>query len=294
MTAPLVSIIVPTRARPHLLPRAVSSVFTQTHQQFELIVVDDNPATARAQTLAALAPWSGDQRLRYVVNQAPRNSAAARNCGLDNACGEWITFLDDDDAYEPRKLERQLALATASDASIVLCGLRYHAGKRIRLRQCGSQAFTGDELLLRAQGATPAIFYRRNDLRFDPECDAAEDVEFFLRIVANARIDTVACVPLPLVEVYQQPSAARTNVLSLALLRGQRRCWMRHARRYSPTARRLLSARLWWMREISGMGWGRRIGAVQAVLHFGGTREIRFLLNLALRRMPLVSRWLSS
>jgi glycosyltransferase involved in cell wall biosynthesis len=291
MTREKISVIVPTRRRAHLLPRAVASVFAQTHREFELIVVDDNDADAeRAATQAALAPWSGDARLRYVVNPTRRNCAAARNCGLRLATGDWATLLDDDDAYHPEKLARQLALANSRGAPLVLCGLRYHAGARTRLRQCSAERFAGAELFTRAQAAAPALFFRRDGIEFDEEFDAVEDADLFLRLVQRWALSDVGNVPAPLVEVFQQN--VRLNTHTTAVLRGQRRLWWRHARNF-PGTRRLLAARMWCAREFSGTGWGRPFAAVKSLWRTGGGGEIRLVANLALRRVPLVRRWVS-
>jgi glycosyltransferase involved in cell wall biosynthesis len=291
MSADRISVIVPTRRRPHLLPRAVASVFAQTHANFELLVVDDNDPADRAATAAALAPWRGDARLRSLVNPHRRNCSAARNCGLRAATGEWVTFLDDDDAYRPAKLARQLALARERNAPLVLCGLCYHAAARLRLRQCDRSRFAGDDLLLRAQASAPALFFRReDDVFFDEEFDAVEDGDIFLRLVARWRLTEVDNVPEPLVDVFQQ--TVRLNTQATPVLRGQRRLWFRHAQRRS-TAARLLAARLWLAREAWGSGWGRPLAAARQVVRLGGLRETRLVLNFALRRVPGVRRWLS-
>jgi len=99
---PRISVIIPTFNRAAWVREAVDSVLAQTFQDFELLVVDDGSTD---ETGAGLAPY-GD-RLRYLY-QVRQGVSAARNRGLELAAGEWITFLDSDDLWLPRKLETQV------------------------------------------------------------------------------------------------------------------------------------------------------------------------------------------
>lgn len=102
---PRVSIVIPTCNRPDLLPRAIRSVLAQTFQDFEIIIVDDG-ARVRAQSVVG---GFSDARLVYVAHEPPRGSGAiARNTGIQKAKGEFVAFLDDDDEWDPRKLEEQV------------------------------------------------------------------------------------------------------------------------------------------------------------------------------------------
>src|SRR4029079_8792614 len=115
-----VSVVIPTTKRPRLLVRAIHSVLAQTMVHFELIVVVDGQ---NADTLRALEGIS-DNRLRIVQNEQPLGPGGARNAGAAVARGTWLAFLDDDDTWEKSKLERQLAMATATRADhpvIVSC-----------------------------------------------------------------------------------------------------------------------------------------------------------------------------
>lgn len=90
---PQLSIIIPTRDRPQLLPRAVQSALSQTMTDLEVIVVDD--ASTQPIDLPA------DPRLRIIRLSTPRGGAGARNVGTEAARGRWIAYLDDDDCLLP-------------------------------------------------------------------------------------------------------------------------------------------------------------------------------------------------
>jgi glycosyltransferase involved in cell wall biosynthesis len=93
MNTPLLSIIIPTHNRPHLLPRAVQSALEQTFEDIEVIVVDD------ASTEKAQLPEHPKLRIIHLPTQ--QGGAAARNVGTEAARGRWITYLDDDDRLLP-------------------------------------------------------------------------------------------------------------------------------------------------------------------------------------------------
>ncbi len=201
---PLVSVILPTRDRSALLPRAVRSVLAQTEGDFELIVVDHNRRESPVTNHPDAAAWLADPRVRVVPAGTAANAAATRNVGLAAARGEWVTYLDDDDAYRPEKLARQLALARAG-APLVLCGAVFHLAGRDRSVQCGAPAWEGDDLILQARWNTPLLFHRHpGTMRFDETLSPGEDAEFGHRLLAAAGAGRVPVVPEALVDIFPQ------------------------------------------------------------------------------------------
>lgn len=99
-----VSVVIPTRARPLLLRRALQSVQRQTAQSWEAIVVVDGPDPETE----ALLREQTDQRIRFIVNETSLGGSEARNVGIRSATGDWIALLDDDDEWLPERLARQL------------------------------------------------------------------------------------------------------------------------------------------------------------------------------------------
>ena len=106
---PLVSAVIPTRGRPHLLVGAIRSALRQTWSRMEVIVVIDGPDRETADALDRII----DPRLRTILLPEPCGGSEARNAGVRVARGDWIAFLDDDDEWLPEKIERQMHTAHA-------------------------------------------------------------------------------------------------------------------------------------------------------------------------------------
>jgi len=103
---PTVSVIIPTYNCAPYVAAAVESALSQTYRPIEVIVVDDGSTD---DTTAVLRGYAG----RIAALSRPNaGAAAARNAGVRHAKGEFLAFLDADDLWMPRKLERQMPLFT--------------------------------------------------------------------------------------------------------------------------------------------------------------------------------------
>jgi len=100
-----VSVIIPVFNRKELLLRCVRSVLSQTHRDFELIIVDDGSSEPVSQVVTGALPNIKATCLRHDVN---RGAGAARNTGVANAKGDYVAFLDSDDQWHTDKLAHQL------------------------------------------------------------------------------------------------------------------------------------------------------------------------------------------
>lgn len=119
MTAPTVSVIIPTYNRPQLLARAIRSVAAQTFNDYELLVVQ-NGGTRESEHVTN-GFHSQIPNLRYL-SEPVANPARARNVGMCAAHGRYLAFLEDDDLWIPEKLERQVqVLEEMPDVGMVTC-----------------------------------------------------------------------------------------------------------------------------------------------------------------------------
>lgn len=104
---PRVSVIIAAHNRPELLAEAVASVSRQTYPVFETIVVDDGSTPPL--DLGALQA-AGGPAVRIERHEKPKRTAGAKNTGIQAACGDFITFLDDDDLLAPSYVETAVRL----------------------------------------------------------------------------------------------------------------------------------------------------------------------------------------
>ena len=108
MTPPVVSVIIPCYNAEKNLIQCMDSIISQTLEQLEIICVDDGSTDA---TLEILRDYQAkDPRVR-VIRQKNAGAGAARNAGLECACGTYLLFLDADDFFEPDMLEKAVAAA---------------------------------------------------------------------------------------------------------------------------------------------------------------------------------------
>jgi glycosyltransferase involved in cell wall biosynthesis len=115
---PLVTIVIPTRNRNQLVLRALNSALAQSFRDAEVIVVDD--ASSAPVQLPALAQ---DIPVRVLRHERALGPCAARNRGLAEARGRWITFLDDDDELLPEGLQISLDAIRSSPLTLPVSAL---------------------------------------------------------------------------------------------------------------------------------------------------------------------------
>jgi len=128
----LVSVIIPTRNRQHLLVKAIQSVINQTWRNIEIIVIDD---ASDDDTLAKVREIITDINIIVIHNESPKGGAVARNQGIERASGKYIAFLDDDDTWLPVKLVTQIELFEQSTgcSAVTCCYFEKYPEKKRKL-----------------------------------------------------------------------------------------------------------------------------------------------------------------
>lgn len=147
----LVSVIIATYKRDISLKNAIESIMAQTYKKVEIIVVDDNGDEKWSYKVKEILDSINEiHPIIYIKNEVNKGSAETRNIGIRAARGEYITFLDDDDIYLPKKIENQLnnMINTGADYSVTDLELLNENGKRIEKRTRGYiKSNSVDELL---------------------------------------------------------------------------------------------------------------------------------------------------
>ena len=129
MEEPAVSIVTPAYEAAAFVAEAVASVRAQTRADWEMIVVDDCSRDDTREVVSRAA--AGDRRVRLIRHEKNCGPAASRNTALAAASGRFVAFLDADDVWMPRKLERQLQFMAERDSALSFTSYR-------RIRQGGT------------------------------------------------------------------------------------------------------------------------------------------------------------
>lgn len=190
---PRVSVVIPAFNRWRLLAEAIDSVLAQSYRDFELIVVDDGSTDATASELAKLA-----SRLQFFVTER-RGVSAARNLGVSQSRGHYIAFLDSDDLWLNRKLERQTRFMDEhpefhicqTDEIWIRNGVRVNPSA-VHQKPSGDIFSRSLKLCLVSPSAvmmTKALFERTGG--FDEAFPVCEDYDLWLRISAQHQVPLI-------------------------------------------------------------------------------------------------------
>lgn len=202
-TRGLVSVVLPTYGRPDRLVDAVESVAAQTYEPVELVVVDDCSPEPVAPVVESAD--LGSLSVRCLRHEENRGANAARNTGIRESSGEFLAFIDDDDAWLPEKLQRQVdSLRSAGpNAGVSVTGQRYVDG-RGETTTVTRATVEGDvtEEILRGAHVNPfsCLLVRRDVVEAaglpDERFPSWQDREWYLRLSQHAEF---VAVPEPLV-----------------------------------------------------------------------------------------------
>lgn len=119
----LVSVIVPIYNKAPYLNACLQAISTQTHTDFEAILIDDCSTDESCEICEAFA--QRDPRFKLYRHTFNQGAAAARRTGISLAKGTWISFIDADDIPSPHLIETLLFAAIKEEADIAVCGFCY-------------------------------------------------------------------------------------------------------------------------------------------------------------------------
>jgi len=199
-----VSVVIPAYNAARFIPRCLQSVFAQTRQPDEVIVVDDGSSD---ETLALAASLGAT-----VISQVNGGVASARNAAIARAKHDWIGLLDADDMWAPEKLERQLALIDA-DTVLVYSGRQNFDEGGLREVIAAPDPATAKKIL-RYFNAIPnsSVLVRRDAVLnaggFRKECSPCEDWEMWARLQHVGQFKGLSD---PLLLYYVYPGSLSAN-----------------------------------------------------------------------------------
>jgi glycosyltransferase involved in cell wall biosynthesis len=201
---PKVSVVIPCYNGAPFLREALASVLAQTRSVLEVTVVDDGSTDDSAEIAASFG-----SPVR-VIRQSNCGESVARNRGVRESRGDWIAFLDADDAWLPDRIEAQFAQCPP-DAVAMHCNLIFFGAENYTTRIEETPAhlrYSLAELCCRNWFHTPSAMIVRREVcpPFPEEIRYAEDLLFFLEIVQSGRV--ILCTA-PLVR-YRQHNLAQS------------------------------------------------------------------------------------
>lgn len=200
-TADEVSVIIPSHNRRATLDRALTSIFAQTAVPGEVILVDDGSTDGTASWLRTNWP-----SVRCIARDRGGVSAA-RNSGIRAARGNWLAFLDSDDAWSPEKNAVQLAALNENLGYRIAHADEIWIRRGVRVNPMNKHAKSGgwifERCLPRCVISPSSVVIRRTVFDevglFDETLPACEDYDMWLRICAR---EPVLFINRPLIEKY--------------------------------------------------------------------------------------------
>lgn len=185
----LISVIIPTYNRAHVLDATLKSIENQTYRLWECIVVDDGSTDGTASLVNSFL--QRDPRFQYIHRPAsiPKGPSACRNYGYEHSKGEYIQWFDSDDLMHPEKLKVKLECALKKEAEVIIDDHSesdiFQAPQIINTECFTSAEFYIDFILGKKPVITNDVMLKRaiiNEERFDEHLWKGEEYEFFARV----------------------------------------------------------------------------------------------------------------
>ena len=193
-----VSVIMPCFKMGDFIGEALKSVCSQSHSSWEIIAVDDaGPEDGTRQALDNFQQKYSTHRIAYVRHEENRGVSAARNTGIKLSKGNYCAFLDPDDYWDSKYLEKQLAIFEV-DTTVTACFTNSIFVNKNGFRLTGFLGPTQKELenicnsLYKRNFINPSAIIIKSDAVIDvgyfdenPKLQHVEDWDLWLRVCAN-------------------------------------------------------------------------------------------------------------
>lgn len=185
----MISLIIPLYNREGLIKETVDSIFNQSFNDWEVLIIDDGSTDNSAAIIEKLA--QKDQRIKFIKrNRTPKGAPTCRNLGIENAKGEYIIFLDSDDLLKPFSLQQRInTINEHTDLDFwVFQTVRFQDNTQEELKIWAKETEENDQLRflkLDSVWHTTGPIWRtdslKEQLKFDEKLACWQDVDFHLQ-----------------------------------------------------------------------------------------------------------------
>ena len=103
----LISVIIPFYKKKNFIKKTIDSVLNQTHDNFEIIIIYDDPEKKDLEYLKNL--FGENKKIKIIINNKNLGAGLSRNIGIDQSKGDYIGFLDADDIWHKNKVQTQIS-----------------------------------------------------------------------------------------------------------------------------------------------------------------------------------------
>ena len=209
---PTISIIVPVYNTEKYLHRCIDSILAQTFTDFELLLINDGSKDKSGEICDEYL--NKDSRVR-VYHKENGGVSSARNIGLENALGEWITFVDADDWIEDSMLEEVTDAAKKNNADLVFVDINicyshkvnqyYKTYRWIGKPQNALVDYLKQSKLRPGWGLIKSSIVKKYNYIFPVHLTIYEDMYMMIRLIYHSRV--IVNVEKPLYNYYMQSSS---------------------------------------------------------------------------------------
>ena len=216
MSASLISIIIPTYNRAHLLKETLDSVAEQTYQNWECIIIDDGSTDDTEIVVEKYV--KEDNRFQYHRRPVsrPKGANSCRNFGFELSKGDYINWFDDDDIMLNGFLKEKIELFN-NDVDLVICSGIYvdQNLNQIKIINLEEQSFLfKDYVLWKLHIITNSVLFRKSFLNnkalFSLKISRGQEAELFSRLFYKLPVEKYSILNTPLF-LYRQHSGTKTH-----------------------------------------------------------------------------------
>lgn len=199
----LVSVIIPTYNRANIIKGSIDSVLKQNYTNIEIIIVDDFSSDNTESVVKSIK----DSRVNYIRLNENHGACYARNIGIKEAKGKFVSFQDSDDMWRIDKLKTQIDIINKNNLDVVICAFyRYDEYNNVKKypHNCNTGKISYSELIKNNIASTQCIVAKKEcfyDVKFDESLPRLQDWDLILELSKRYNI---FYLDKPLVDVYVQ------------------------------------------------------------------------------------------